>query len=136
VTNRSTRVCDAGGYRNIEYWEHPFLNGDQLLAWEEAMKMFVDKSGLPGPSTWMGGDFPPDQGDFPVSGICWYEASAYANGDIAHINTLDVARERPFMKSLSWVVLGILPFGNIEEKWTVKVRSLDNITTWADMAKT
>ncbi len=41
-------------------------------------KAFVDQTGLPGPSTWMGGDYPRGQEDYPVSGVSWYEAAAYA----------------------------------------------------------
>jgi dienelactone hydrolase len=48
------------------------------LAWEEAMGRLVDQTGLPGPATWMGGDFPRGQEDYPVSGVSWYEAAAYA----------------------------------------------------------
>jgi dienelactone hydrolase len=39
---------------------------------------FVDQTGLPGPSTWSGGDYPEGEGDYPVSGVSWYEAAAYA----------------------------------------------------------
>jgi len=28
--------------------------------------------------TWEGGHFPPGQAEYPVSGVSWYEASAYA----------------------------------------------------------
>jgi len=144
VSNREYKeFVDAGGYRNIEYWEHPFLNGDQLLAWEEAMKMFVDKSGLPGPSTWMGGDFPPDQGDFPVSGLCWYEASAYAKYKGMALPTSthwNVARGgmTPMIRVPQLGGFGIFaPFSNIGGKSApVKVGSLDNITSYGafDMA--
>ena len=27
---------------------------------------------------WLQGDYPVDQGDYPVSGVTWYEAAAYA----------------------------------------------------------
>ena len=32
----------------------------------------------PGPATWEMGTFPEGQGDYPVSGVSWYEAAAYA----------------------------------------------------------
>jgi dienelactone hydrolase len=48
------------------------------VSWEEAVKRFVDQTGLPGPSTWQAGDYPEGQADYPVSGVSWYEASAYA----------------------------------------------------------
>ncbi|MFH1762907.1 MAG: bifunctional serine/threonine-protein kinase/formylglycine-generating enzyme family protein, partial [Gemmatimonadota bacterium] len=84
VTNREYKAfLDAGGYGNREYWKHPFVrDGRELtrdgqeLTWEEAGREFVDQSGQPGPSTWLGGDFPQGQGEHPVSGVSWYEAAA------------------------------------------------------------
>lgn len=144
VTNREYKeFVDAGGYRTREYWEHPFFNGDQQLTWEEAMKMFVDKSGLPGPSPWMGGDFPSDQGDYPVSGVSWYEASAYARYKEMALPTSmhwNVARGgmTPMIRVPQLGGFGIFaPFSNIGGKsTTVRVGSLDNITAYGafDMA--
>ena len=43
------------------------------------MKRFVDnQTGKPGPATWEWGTFTDNQGDYPVRGISWYEAAAYA----------------------------------------------------------
>jgi dienelactone hydrolase len=42
------------------------------------MSEFVDATGRPGPATWEGGDYPSGRGDYPVSGVSWYEAAAYA----------------------------------------------------------
>ena len=39
---------------------------------------FVDATGRPGPSTWEAGDYPEGEDDFPVAGVSWYEAAAYA----------------------------------------------------------
>lgn len=79
VTNRAyLRFVEAGGYRNPEYWNHPFvLNGD-TLGWEEAMEGLTDRTGRPGPSTWEVGRYPEGHGDYPVGGVSWYEAAAYA----------------------------------------------------------
>ena len=44
----------------------------------DAMARFVDRTGLPGPRTWEGGKFPAGRGEHPVTGVTWYEASAYA----------------------------------------------------------
>ena len=46
------------------------------------MAEFVDSTGRPGPATWQGGDYPEGQDDYPVSGVSWYEAAAYA--EFAH----------------------------------------------------
>ncbi len=79
VTNRKFKeFVNAGGYRNKEYWKHKFVKDRKELTWEEAMKEFVDITEQPGPSTWQAGDYPEGQGDYPVSGVSWYEAAAYA----------------------------------------------------------
>ena len=79
VTNREYKAfVDAGGYRNRQYWKHPLVKGDRQLTWDDARREFVDPSGQPGPSTWLGGDYPQGQGEYPVSGVSWYEAAAYA----------------------------------------------------------
>ena len=79
VTNREFKAfVDAGGYRDRQYWEHPFESGDTILAWQAAIDRFRDQTGRPGPSTWEGGTYPQQQDDYPVSGVSWYEAAAYA----------------------------------------------------------
>ena len=42
------------------------------------MAEFRDSTGRAGPSTWTAGHYPDGKADYPVSGISWYEASAYA----------------------------------------------------------
>ena len=42
------------------------------------MTRFKDRAGRPGPATWELGNYPERQGDFPVTGVSWYEAAAYA----------------------------------------------------------
>jgi formylglycine-generating enzyme required for sulfatase activity/dienelactone hydrolase/predicted Ser/Thr protein kinase len=79
VTNRDfKRFVEAGGYRKQEYWKQPFLRNGRALSWREAMAEFRDRTGRPGPATWVSGDYPEGQGEYPVSGISWYEAEAYA----------------------------------------------------------
>lgn len=79
VTNAEYKdFVDAGGYEQPRYWEGlEFTMDGQALSWDEAMDRFVDASGEPGPSTWEFGDYPDGQGDYPVSGVSWYEAVAY-----------------------------------------------------------
>jgi acetyl esterase/lipase len=79
VTNREYKVfVDSGGYEEGRYWEHNFVDGGETISREAAMARFVDQSGRPGPSTWIGGTFPEGTGDHPVTGVSWYEAAAYA----------------------------------------------------------
>jgi formylglycine-generating enzyme required for sulfatase activity/dienelactone hydrolase len=69
---------DNGGYKKREYWKHPFTKDGEELSWEQAMSEFVDTTGQPGPATWAGGTYASGQDRYPVSGISWYEAAAYA----------------------------------------------------------
>jgi eukaryotic-like serine/threonine-protein kinase len=79
VTNREyQKFVDNGGYQKPEYWKEKFEKDGKELTWEQAMDLFRDPTRRPGPSTWEAGHFPPGQADYPVSGVSWYEASAYA----------------------------------------------------------
>ncbi|HSU31725.1 MAG TPA: SUMF1/EgtB/PvdO family nonheme iron enzyme [Bryobacteraceae bacterium] len=79
VTNKQFQhFMDAGGYRNRQFWREKFLKNGRMLSWEEAMAEFRDSTGRPGPSTWEVGHYPSGQDDFPVSGVSWFEAAAYA----------------------------------------------------------
>lgn len=79
VTNREFKgFIDAGGYRERRFWKQPFTDGAQTLTWEQAMESFRDATGRPGPSTWEAGAHAPGRAEYPVSGVSWFEAAAYA----------------------------------------------------------
>ena len=79
VTNREyQKFVDEGGYQKREYWKERFIKDGKELSWEQAMDVFRDPTGRPGPSTWEAGHFPDGRAEYPVSGVSWYEASAYA----------------------------------------------------------
>jgi formylglycine-generating enzyme required for sulfatase activity/predicted Ser/Thr protein kinase/cephalosporin-C deacetylase-like acetyl esterase len=79
VTNKEFKqFVDAGGYRRAEFWKQPFVENGRGLSWEEAMSKFRDKTGRQGPSTWELGNFLEGQAEYPVTGVSWYEATAYA----------------------------------------------------------
>jgi pimeloyl-ACP methyl ester carboxylesterase len=79
VTNRQFKeFVDHGGYQKREYWKEPFERAGKNLTWEQGMAEFRDETGRPGPSAWQLGSYPDGQADFPVGGVSWYEASAYA----------------------------------------------------------
>jgi serine/threonine protein kinase/formylglycine-generating enzyme required for sulfatase activity len=70
VTNEEYReFVVSDGYARKEYWD-PEIAG--------AILGFSDRTGKPGPATWENGSFPAGKDKFPVTGVCWYEARAYA----------------------------------------------------------
>ena len=143
VTNREYKAfVNAGGYHNPEFWKHPFIKDSRKLTWEEAIGMFMDQTGRPGPATWLGGDYPVDQGSYPVSGISWYEAAAFAEWAGMSLPTSvhwNVARGA-LTPMIIWPQLGgfgiFAPFTNFGGKGPVPVGSLPGITTYGayDMA--
>jgi eukaryotic-like serine/threonine-protein kinase len=79
VTNREyKRFLAAGGYTNAKYWRQPFFDGTRELSFTDVVPRFTDRTGRPGPATWEVGSYPPREDDYPVSGVSWYEAAAYA----------------------------------------------------------
>ncbi len=83
VTNKQYKYfMDAAGYTNKSYWKYPFYFGGNEISFDQAISLFVDKTQRKGPATWEAGSYPDGQENFPVTGISWYEAEAYA--DFAH----------------------------------------------------
>jgi formylglycine-generating enzyme required for sulfatase activity/dienelactone hydrolase len=79
VTNRNfKKFIDAGGYHDPKYWNVPFVKNGHMLSFEQAMSLLVDKTDRPAPSGWELGNYPSGRDDYPVDGISWYEAAAYA----------------------------------------------------------
>jgi serine/threonine protein kinase len=79
VTNRQYQeFVDQGGYQKREFWKHKFVKDGRELSWERAMDLLRDSTGRPGPSAWKAGHYPEGQADYPVGGVSWYEAAAYA----------------------------------------------------------
>ena len=79
VTNRAfKRFVDEGGYRRAELWREPFLKDGRALTFDAAMAEFRDDTGRPGPAAWEMGSYLAGQDDYPVTGVSWYEAAAYA----------------------------------------------------------
>jgi eukaryotic-like serine/threonine-protein kinase len=79
VTNKQFKeFVDRGGYRKREYWKQEFRRDGGASTWEEAMVLFRDATGRPGPKDWSQGEYPKGQDDYPVTGVSWYEASAFA----------------------------------------------------------
>ncbi len=72
------RFVDAGGYEKRVYWKQPCVKDGRTISWEEAVALFRDRTGRPGPATWEAGSFPTGLEKHPVAGVSWYEAAAYA----------------------------------------------------------
>ncbi len=143
VTNKHYKeFMESGGYTNREFWKHEFVNEGKLLTWEEALAEFVDQTDRPGPATWQAGDYPEEQADYPVSGISWYEAAAYAEYAGKSLPTghhWGVARGE-YTPMIMWPQAGgyaiFAPFSNFQDKGPVKVGILAGITSYGayDMA--
>jgi len=80
VTNRQyLQFVESGGYKNKDFWEHlSFELDNQEVSWKSAMAQFRDSTGRHAPSTWEGGTFPEGKEEYPVTGVSWFEAVAYA----------------------------------------------------------
>ena len=79
VTNAAYKeFIKSGCYADPKFWKQELRKGGKVIPWAEAMNLFVDRTGRPGPSTWELGDYPEGQDNYPVSGVSWYEAAAYA----------------------------------------------------------
>ena len=80
VTNRQYKeFVDKGGGTAIAGTGSSLFSGNgKALNWEQAMAEFVDQTGRPGPFTWQARAYPEGQEAYPVSGVSWYEAAAYA----------------------------------------------------------
>jgi formylglycine-generating enzyme required for sulfatase activity len=68
----------SGGYRERQFWADELIINGVSSPWESAVKSFIDKTGIHCPRFWSGGKYPEEKQDHPVTGISWYEASAYA----------------------------------------------------------
>jgi serine/threonine protein kinase/formylglycine-generating enzyme required for sulfatase activity/cephalosporin-C deacetylase-like acetyl esterase len=79
VSNKQFKeFLDKGGYRSPNYWKQEFRENGRIVSWPAAIDKFRDATGRAGPATWALGDYPRGQENFPVSGVSWYEAAAYA----------------------------------------------------------
>lgn len=100
VTNREfASFIASGGYETPKFWSQSFVMDGVEIPWEEAIGEFVDRTGRPGPSTWTGGAYPDGQGDYPASGVSWFEAAAYAEFKDKELPTpahMERAREHYF----------------------------------------
>jgi eukaryotic-like serine/threonine-protein kinase len=132
------RFVDQGGYRKRDYWKQEFVKDGRVLPWTEAMKLFLDKTGRPGPSTWVQGDYPKGEEGYPVRGVSWYEAAAYAEFAGKSLPTIYHWR----VAASPWESASILPLSNFEgagpapggtyhgESWSGAFDMAGNVKEW------
>jgi eukaryotic-like serine/threonine-protein kinase len=124
VTNRQFKdFIDHGGYQNRQYWKQPLLEHGRAISWEEALLKFRDATGRPGPSTWELGAYPEGQADFPVAGVSWYEAAAYAGFAGKALPTV----HQWFNAAGTGIFSDILRFSNFDRKGPARVGSYQGI---------
>jgi len=143
VTNKQFKCfIDGGGYDKKEFWKHSFIKNGKTISLEQARAEFVDLTGRPGPANWQAGTYPPDQAEYPVCGVSWYEAAAYAEFCGKSLPTgkhWGIARGE-MTPLIRWPQLGgyavFAPFSNFGGEGLVQVGSLPGITAYGafDMA--
>ncbi|MCX7704192.1 MAG: formylglycine-generating enzyme family protein, partial [Planctomycetota bacterium] len=112
------KFVDAGGYQSEVFWDAE-IRGQ--------INRFVDKTGQPGPAFWENGTYPQGKDDFPVAGVCWYEARAYARWAGKRLPTEEewevaASYDRKTDKYL------LYPWG---DTWNVKAGNFDSIESTA-----
>src|SRR5579872_1701642 len=133
VTNREYKAfVDRGGYQKREYWKIDFQRDGRHLSWDEATGLFRDAAGRAGPKDWVQGEYPKGQDDYPVTGISWYEAAAYAEFAGKSLPTIYHWNRAagPFAASL------IVPASNFGGTGVLPVGSRPDMSPWGnyDMA--
>ncbi len=128
-----------GGYRKREYWQHDFIEDGNVIGWEEGVSHFVDSTGRAGPSSWLGGTYPDGTANYPVSGVSWYEAAAYAEyaGKSLPTSTHWGLARGEYSPLIQFPQLGgfalFAPFSNFGGNSTIEVGSLPGVTAYGNL---
>ncbi len=137
VNNQKYKLfVDQGGYENREYWEDLITISGDSSGWVTIVKSFVDKTGLPGPATWENQDYPAGEDNYPVTGINWFEANAYARFAGKSIPTKDhwgLARGEGTLIVMVPQVGGnalFAPFSNFHGDGPVETGSLESLSSY------
>ena len=102
------------------------------MSFEEAMDLYRDRTGRPGPSTWEAGDFPTGEEDYPVAGVSWYEAAAYARFVGKQLPTIYQWNKAAATARAAWIA----PLSNYDDRGVAPVGSYEGIGPYGtfDMA--
>lgn len=123
VSNKQYKeFIEAGGYLKREYWQRPFFKDGVEISFAEAMQLLVDRSGLPGPRTWLNQEFPQGTENHPVTDITWYEAAAYA--EFAGKSLPTIFQWEKAARDGAWNPHGVvLPWGPLNPQETISHRA-------------
>ena len=79
VSNKDYKeFVDANGYYREEFWPIDIMYEGEPISFNDVKTTFVDKANFPSPKDWYQGTYENGKELYPVSGISWYEAYAYA----------------------------------------------------------
>jgi len=134
INKQFKEFVNNGGYSNPDYWKNEFIKDGKTISRDEAIALFIDNTGRPGPATWEAGDYLDGQDNYPVSGISWYEAAAYAEYAGKSLPTTDhwgIAA-----KWLYKLDSKIIPISNFNSKGLEPVGKYQGVTSFGvyDMA--
>jgi serine/threonine protein kinase/class 3 adenylate cyclase/cephalosporin-C deacetylase-like acetyl esterase len=133
VSNRQFKeFVDAGGYQRTNFWLLQFVKNGSVIPWKEALSLFRDSTGQPGPATWQNGSYPPGQEMFPVAGVSWYEAAAYAQFAGKSLPTV-----YHWEKAVDpWEIQRVVPLSNFSKQGPAPVGTYQGMSPWGayDMA--
>lgn len=130
VSNREYKeFVAANGYGRAEFWSE--LESSSLSSADVAT-MFVDTTGQAGPADWIDGSYPAGREDYPVTGVSWYEAAAYAQFRGMRLPTArHWARAALGIDENNWpLAAALLPAANIDGTAPLPVTASDAVSTW------
>lgn len=131
VTNREFKeFINRGGYQSRQYWNVPFVDQGRTLSWEQAIARFVDPTGRPGPSTWEAGTYSPGQDDYPVSGVSWYEAVAYAEFAGKSLPTVAHWLRASNLDVVATDYRFLIPLSNLQNSHALPVGASSAVNSW------